>query len=164
MTSPLPPLRRVVTYHNNAGKGFVAAQNEIAAEMMPHGVASSVIWATKSHPAPISDPGDSAKADDIGMVTPGSVARIVDIPPHTKGGLHRTISLDYILVLEGSVTLSLDDGSRTVVKKGELVVQQATMHGWDNESDEWARIFCVMLQAKSPVINGVQLEEDLTQL
>jgi quercetin dioxygenase-like cupin family protein len=164
MTSPLPPLRRVVTYHNDAGKGFVASQDRIAAEMMPHGTGSSVIWATKSHPAPIGDPGDRAKADDIGMVTPGSVARIVDIPPHTKGGLHRTISLDYILVLEGSVTLSLDDESRTVVTKGELVVQQATMHGWDNESDEWARIFCVMLPAENSLIDGVQLEEDLSQL
>jgi quercetin dioxygenase-like cupin family protein len=164
MTSPLPPLRRVLTYHNESGKGHVASQDSIAAELMPHGVGSSVIWTTHSHPAPVDEPIDRAKADDIGMVTPGSVVRIVDIPPHSKGGLHRTISLDYILVLEGSVTLSLDDGSRTVVRKGELVVQQATMHGWDNESDDWARLFCVMIPAEAPIVSGVQMQTDLSQL
>ena len=164
MSSPLPPLRRVLTYHNDAGRGFVASQDSIAAEMMPHGVGSSVIWATHSHPAPVDEPTDRAKADGIGMVTPGSVVRIVDIPPHSKGGLHRTVSLDYILVLEGSVTLALDNGSRTVVRKGELVIQQATMHGWDNEGDAWVRLFCVMLPAEAPVVNGVQSQTDLSQL
>lgn len=82
----------------------------------------------------------------------------MDFPPYAVGQIHRSISLDYILVLKGKVVLTLDDGSRTTVNQGELVVQQATMHGWDNETDEWARILCVLVPAQPPVINGVELK------
>lgn len=36
--------------------------------------------------------------------------------------------------------LVLPDGSRTIVKQGEIVVQRGTDHQWDNASKtEWAR-------------------------
>jgi quercetin dioxygenase-like cupin family protein len=56
------------------------------------------------------------------------------------GMVHQSITLDYIYVLEGEVTLTLDDGSKTKVRKGEIVVQQGTMHGRDNKTSDWARL------------------------
>ena len=96
-----------------------------------------------------------------GLVNNGSVLRIVDFPPYAVGRLHRSISVDYVIVLKGTVVLTLDDGSRTSVNEGGLVVQQATMHGWDNETDEWARILCFLMPAKAPVVAGVQLDSQV---
>lgn len=75
--------------------------------------------------------------------------------------VHRSMTLDYIFVVEGEIVLTLDDGSRTTVKKGEMVVQQATMHGWDNETDQWTRLLCVLIAAKAPVVEGKVLSSEV---
>jgi quercetin dioxygenase-like cupin family protein len=109
-------------------------------------------------------PPDVNSADDLGLVDTGmsnngTIVRIVDFPPKSLGLVHRSITLDYIFVMKGSVTLVLDDGSRTQVHAGECVVQQATMHSWDNESDDWARLLCVLIASQKPVVQGRALDK-----
>lgn len=65
---------------------------------------------------------------------------------------HRTITLDYGIVLSGSLTLILDDDKRAVLNAGDVIVQRGTIHGWVNEGTEWARVFFVLLR-KSRVSN-----------
>lgn len=72
--------------------------------------------------------------------------------------IHRTVTLDYIVVLEGEVVLTLQDGSRVILVKGDTTVQQGTMHSWSNESDKWARVVSVMIPAKPLVIGNKELE------
>ncbi|KAJ9500912.1 hypothetical protein H2202_003470 [Exophiala xenobiotica] len=163
MTSPLSPLRRVVTTHNAQGQAVVARDTQISVDILPHGAASALIWSSASSPADVIS-GDDAALADTGFVNRGSIFRIVDIPPRSVGALHRSLSLDYIIVTKGSVTLSLDDGTRTKISEGEFVIQQATMHGWDNDSDEWARFIAIMLPAKAPIVDGKELPEDLSAL
>jgi quercetin dioxygenase-like cupin family protein len=43
------------------------------------------------------------------------------------------------------VTLELEEGERIVLKEGDTVVQRGTMHTWRNETNEWAKVFFVML-------------------
>ncbi|KAF5250380.1 hypothetical protein FANTH_4413 [Fusarium anthophilum] len=119
------------------------------------------LWSSESSPADVSSPDDKGSRE-TGFVNDGSIVRIVDLPPHSYPHLHRSISLEYIIVLSGTVELVLDDGSSTMVHQGELVIQQATMHGWENATDEWARILCVMLPAKPPVIGGEEMRPDLS--
>lgn len=38
------------------------------------------------------------------------------------------------------------------------------MHGWDNDSDEWARLLAIMLPAHAPTVGQTELQEDLTAL
>lgn len=52
--------------------------------------------------------------------------------PHPM--MHRTESVDYGIVLEGEMTLILDDGSRTDLNPGDVVVQRGTDHAWENRS------------------------------
>ena len=60
--------------------------------------------------------------------------------------MHATETVDYVVVLRGSVTLHLDAGS---VHLGPMdtLVQRGTSHGWSNESDEWAVLAVAMVGA-----------------
>ena len=47
---------------------------------------------------------------------------------------HRTDSLDYAIVLEGEITLLVDEGEATL-KAGDVAIQRATSHAWSNRTD-----------------------------
>lgn len=49
--------------------------------------------------------------------------------------MHRTESVDYGIVVFGEIVLVLDDGSRTRLQAGDVVVQRGTDHAWENPSE-----------------------------
>lgn len=57
---------------------------------------------------------------------------------------HRTESIDYAVVLEGEITLLVDDGE-TTVHAGDVVIQRATAHAWSNRTDRIARVMFVLV-------------------
>jgi len=57
---------------------------------------------------------------------------------------HRTDSLDYAIVLEGEITLLVDEGEVTLTS-GDVVIQRATSHAWSNRTDENARVAFVLI-------------------
>jgi mannose-6-phosphate isomerase-like protein (cupin superfamily) len=77
------------------------------------------------------------------MPTSGHLLRIIEIYPLSEGGertvMHRTKTLDYVVVIEGEVVLWLDD-SEVSLRKGNVVVQRGTDHAWENRSDKRAVI------------------------
>ena len=58
--------------------------------------------------------------------------------------MHKTETLDYIIVLRGEVTLLLDDDD-VQLKQGDVVVQQATNHAWVNHGEEPAVMIAVLI-------------------
>ena len=58
--------------------------------------------------------------------------------------MHRTETVDYGIVLDGEITLIVDDGE-TVVRAGDIVVQRGTNHGWANRSGKNCRIAFVLI-------------------
>ncbi|MFN3400357.1 MAG: cupin domain-containing protein, partial [Ferrovibrio sp.] len=68
--------------------------------------------------------------------------------------MHRTESVDYGIVVHGEIVLVLDDGSRTHLKAGDVVVQRGTDHAWENPSEtNPARMAFILLDgAFSPEI------------
>ena len=56
------------------------------------------------------------------------------MPPGATNPIHRTVSLDYGVVLEGEIEVMLDLGELRLLKCGDLAVQRATMHTWRNTS------------------------------
>ena len=91
----------------------------------------------------------------------GSVCRFVDIAPGIVPNMHRTQSIDYGVVIEGEVVMELDDGSKTLLKQGDVVVQRGTMHGWQNASEtDWARMMFVLLESQPILVDGKSLKED----
>ena len=66
--------------------------------------------------------------------------------------MHRTNTLDYIVILDGELELTLDSGETRVMKKGDAVVQRALMHAWRNLSKtESARMVAVAVGAENAV-------------
>ncbi|KSU70008.1 hypothetical protein AS031_18300 [Pseudarthrobacter enclensis] len=57
---------------------------------------------------------------------------------------HRTDSLDYAVVLDGEITLVVDEGEATL-QAGDVVVQRATSHAWSNRTDKIARVLFVLI-------------------
>ena len=58
--------------------------------------------------------------------------------------MHRTETIDYGIVLEGELTLILDEGE-TVVRQGDIVIQRGTNHGWANRSGRNCRIAFILI-------------------
>ena len=50
-------------------------------------------------------------------------------------GMHTTATIDFEVVLSGSVTLELDDGATVTLDPGDTVVQNGTRHRWSNPGD-----------------------------
>ena len=51
-------------------------------------------------------------------------------------GMHRSPTIDYAIVLDGEIVLELDDGQQTRLRRGDVVVQNATRHRWSNPTDQ----------------------------
>ena len=61
--------------------------------------------------------------------------------------MHRTETVDYGIVLEGEVTLIMDEGE-TVVRAGDIVIQRGTNHGWANRSGRHCRIAFILIDGQ----------------
>lgn len=172
-------IRRIVTGHDANGKAVVLlddATKNVKVRKASGGLVSSLLWATDESPADVSGSQDRS-VREIGVAPPpcGSVFRIVDFPPTDASSMnhdaviremglagdakaadarhplmHRTKSIDYVIVLEGEIDMLLDD-SEVHLKAGDTLVQQGTNHAWVNRGRDVCRIAFVLIDADEPV-------------
>ena len=64
-------------------------------------------------------------------------------------GMHTTPTLDYGVVLNGTITLELDDGETVELKAGDTFVQHGARHAWRNPTTAPATIAVVLIGASS---------------
>jgi hypothetical protein len=74
---------------------------------------------------------------------PGAMAAMEADAP----GTHTTDGFDYVLVVSGEATLEPDDGEQTVLRAGDVVVQNGTRHAWRNHGTEPCTIVGVAIGA-----------------
>ena len=172
------PVRRVLTGHHPDGRSTVLIDG-FAGNVRARraGNASTLLWVTEESPARVSGSDDRAERD-IAVPPPrnGSIFRIAEFPPHTGGevrdnetvlrdfgigpdvrrghaprhpAIHRTRSIDYVIVVEGEIDLLLDDGE-VRLRAGDVVVQRATNHAWINRGDAVCRLAMVFIDAEEP--------------
>jgi mannose-6-phosphate isomerase-like protein (cupin superfamily) len=170
-------VRRVVTGHRADGRSTVLIDSPAPNVKRRHaGNASTLLWVTDETPARASSADRAAR--DIGVPPPrrGTIFRIAEFPPGIGGevrdhdsvlrdfgigadvarghaprhpAIHRTRSVDYVVVLEGEIDLLLDD--RDVhLKAGDVVVQQGTNHAWINRGARACRLAMVFVDADEP--------------
>jgi mannose-6-phosphate isomerase-like protein (cupin superfamily) len=151
-TDLYPNLRRVVTGHDENGRSIVM----IDAPCTFHGAGGTSwrvqdIWEHDVVPVPI-DPIEADPTDgplNFNIPTDGMRVRITDIPPTPPGSepfMHRTNSVDYLHVLEGEITMLIEDNDHEItLRKGDTIVQRATDHAWVNRTDKHCRLFIVMV-------------------
>jgi quercetin dioxygenase-like cupin family protein len=159
------PVRRVVTGHDQAGRAIVRSDEAFATVPIPSGDAAfALIWTTAAVPADNNDETDGRLRDAGLTLHGGSVIRIVDMLPGGVSPMHRTDSIDYGIVLSGEVEMELDDGSKTRLGAGAIVVQRGTMHLWRNPSTtDPCRIAFVLIQAEPYRHEGAALPRQLPE-
>jgi quercetin dioxygenase-like cupin family protein len=64
-----------------------------------------------------------------------------------EDGAHATATIDYGIVLDGSITLELEDGVKTELRTGDCLVQTGVTHTWRNEGDSPCTVAFVLIGA-----------------
>ena len=113
----------------------------------PSGLVSTLLWTTDESPADTSR-ADYRAAREIGIPPPerGSIFRIVDFPAGAKVEMHRTRSIDYAVVIEGEIDMLLP-GGEVHLRAGDVLVQQATDHAWENRGAKNCRVAFILIDA-----------------
>lgn len=162
MSAPAsPPVRRIVTGHDAAGRAVVRSDDLLPVEPIPSGDAAfSLVWTTASVPADNNDETDGRLRDAGLTLHQGSVIRMVDMVPGGTSPFHRSSSIDYGIILSGAVELELDDGAVTTAQAGDIIVQRGTIHLWRNPSPtETCRIVFVLIEAAPVLVDGDPLPD-----
>jgi hypothetical protein len=170
-------VRRVLTGHDTEGRSTFIADGEApnVKEMasMP-GLALTDLWETSGTPA--SNEGDrDAAARPVRLEPPknGTILRIVEFPPDSawresadakaafksigaghakdKGSsdpmMHKTSTVDYIIVLKGEIHAILETGEK-LLRAGDILVQRGTNHSWSVRGSEPCIVAAVLVNAK----------------
>ena len=74
----------------------------------------------------------------------GAAHHRVDTSKHPA--MHKTDTIDYIILLKGDVTLILDEEEVTL-EPHDVVVQRGTNHAWVNNGDEPALLIAVLIDS-----------------
>lgn len=165
----LPSVNRFITAHNAEGKAVFsdAVPETLEWKGLPNGARFGLGYTTEQYPVDLNDDKDistykSYMQSPPGLVVPGgTVLRFVDCPPNSLSPMHRTVSLDYGVVLEGEVELVLDSGETRAMKRGDVAIQRGTNHAWKNPSStQWARMMYVLQESKPIELGGKALGED----
>jgi quercetin dioxygenase-like cupin family protein len=155
------PIRRVVTGHSKNGTAVFASDNEFETVVIPSGdAAMATIWTTSEVPANLNDETDGRERDAGTTLKGGSVIRVVDMLPKASSPMHRTNSIDYGIIISGTIELELENEVTKTLSAGDIIVQKGTIHRWKNPSEaENCRIVFVLTEAKPFELNGKALDE-----
>lgn len=160
----LPP-RRVVTGHTDTGKSIIHSDQTFqpfhpsSALEKQAGVAFSLLWHSNSSPAINQGPWEELHGQDIPYENKhGTILRVADVAPGFSTPMHRTISLDYGVVLAGELVLEMEGGVEVTLSPGDVVVQRGTVHAWHNKSNAITRILFVLIASEPVVIGGRKFE------
>ncbi|KAJ5554271.1 hypothetical protein N7513_004230 [Penicillium frequentans] len=156
------PLRRIITAHDSSsGQGtFSDAVGEqvsfIGFPVPPGRPATSdyaLAYITTTFPVQGLSPPTSATPESkanldikqyrsqLSDPTPlnppsGTSCTIIEVPPSGTVPMHRTVTVDYGVVIDGTTELVLDSGEKRLLKKGDVFVQRGTAHSWRNMTEK----------------------------
>lgn len=86
--------------------------------------------------------GATRMKDAFSQIGDEKASTVKAASPHPL--MHRTESIDYGIVIEGEMTLVLDD-SEVLLKPGSVVVQRGTNHAWANRSGRPCRMLFILI-------------------
>lgn len=163
-------VRRVVTGHDASGAAVFLSDAVLSTDHLTIPLAKGSnwidavsVWSTDTVPAdnssaPVGTRGLSAGARDGDVFHGGITFRIVDLPPGSSSPMHRTLSLDYAILLSGECDLQLDDGATKTLRAGDVVIQRGTIHSWINRGSEPCRWVWILVEAPPVLAGGRVLE------
>jgi quercetin dioxygenase-like cupin family protein len=167
----LPKINRFITTHDQTSGHAIfstALPDESKMRPLPDNMGFALSYTTTGFPISTAGDADIASYKEFLATAPGltvsggTVLRHVDFVPGVTCAMHRTVSVDYGVVLEGEMECVLDSGERRTLRRGDVCVQRGTMHAWRNTSGtEWARMLFVLLPCVEVEVAGRVLGEEL---
>jgi hypothetical protein len=139
--------RRVVTADGADGRSYVSLEGPVAYKTVLDdypGVEVEHVWSTRDCGLLDSTAGEGTTPAD-GLYPPPGGTRFLRITYPSGFGasasdaaasrfarllMHRSMTVDYGVIVAGELTLVLKDGSQTTLRAGDLVVQRGVRHGW----------------------------------
>ncbi|KAI0116550.1 hypothetical protein GGR51DRAFT_546056 [Nemania sp. FL0031] len=173
---PAPGLRRTVRYitgHNADGKGVFLStdcgdHHRIIGDQQALG---NILYSTIETPVDLGNDKDitHAKENEPPLhYHNGTVLRMIDFSPGLVSPMHRAVSLDYGVVLEGEFEMTLDSGETRIMRQGDVCINRGCAHAWRNITGNGTmpgRMLYILIDSK-PVITaqGEELGEYLAEL
>jgi quercetin dioxygenase-like cupin family protein len=154
-------VRRVVTGHDDKGKAVVKI-DEICTNLREGrpGAISCNVWTTSTFPTDNSSDIDGG-AQPVGMTMPGgTVLRMIEFKPGVASRMHRTDSIDYVVVMRGEIDMQLDDGVEVHLNEGDVLVQRSTIHNWVNRGTESCFVAVILVHADPVKTGGLTLHAE----
>ena len=147
-----PRIRRVVTGHDANKKAKVMIDGPATNEKFPGpATVSTLMWITDSMPCdmPVGDKAEDMGDRIVGTPPPPNGTRfaVIEFPPGNAAVMHRTETIDYVIVIAGEIEMDMDEET-VKLKAGDIMVQRGTNHAWANRSQAPARIAVVLIDAK----------------
>jgi quercetin dioxygenase-like cupin family protein len=152
MSQTATPIRRIVTGHTaeNVATVLIDGVAENVRGNRP-GQSTTLMWCTDGAPADMAVGTDVEDMGNrkLGTYPPvnGTRFMIAEYPPNNAAVMHRTETIDYIVVLSGKIDMELDKGETVTIKAGDVMVQRGTNHAWINRYDEPCRMVFVLVDA-----------------
>lgn len=153
--------RRVVTGHDDKGHAIFCDDKQHDVTLIPSGDAAMLtLWTTANVPADLNDKIDGMHRDAGTTLNGGSVIRVCDILPGQASPMHRTNSIDYGIIMDGQIELELDCGATKLLARGDIIIQQGTIHLWRNPSQtQTCRIIFILIEASPYLHQGLPMTE-----
>ena len=126
-------MRVLITGVDADGKSCVVSE-QVGLDPVPDGVFHfGVVHRTASAPPP---PGPAARTEHMDVQVPPGIAQwiVVDYEPGGVQEWHHTDTVDFDLVLQGSIDLTLDDGVHHL-EAGDGAVVNGVDHAWQAGAD-----------------------------
>lgn len=148
-------IRRVVTTHNPAGHAVVLSDEAVEPPKLEgFDARSAVLWSTASVPADnVADVKGGSRSQGATLAG-GSVLRFTELGPDASSPMHRTYSIDYLMLLSGRLEMTLDGGETLQPEAGDVIVQRGTNHVWRNPSASEPCTFIISMIEALPVVAG----------
>jgi mannose-6-phosphate isomerase-like protein (cupin superfamily) len=169
-------IRRVVTGLDDKNHAVVLFDSRIPLKQDSPIISSTNFWITDSTPPSLSKHDTADRPIGVSPPDNGTKFRLVEFAPleaateaklpaemimkgvthpPEKGipvkhpMMHRNRALDYAVILSGEIDMMLDDTS-VHLQEGDVIVQQATNHGWVNHGVQPCRVLFVLMDSKEP--------------
>jgi len=144
-------IRRIITGHDGKNVAKVVREGPATNTKTPReGVASTLMWCTDAMPADIAT-GENVEdmgARILGTAPPENGSRfiVMEFGPGIASEMHRTETIDYIVMPAGEIDMDMDDSTVTL-RAGDIMVQRGTNHAWVNRGKQTARLAIVLIDA-----------------
>jgi len=123
--------RLLITGVDRSGRSS-AAQDDLVTlqgDASPEGILYSVLYAAPSVPSIVGGGGRAADLLDLGVPAGALRWTVIEYAPGAEFSMHHTDTVDFDVVLSGSVELILDDGGH-LLTVGDSVVVKGVDHAW----------------------------------